>query len=303
MAMDELEQSIHMYLSTNPNSSAKAIAHAIGETTTAVNGCLYRNSKIGSLFISFGESPPQWSCIEVADEDPSVNLEAGGQDTFNMTNLHFFENRIKTIRTHFRHSNTGYKNRGQISGDASVDDVATYAPLGVAHANELQLTLEDLKKFISSELHVLEIGCGMALSRAVFKDDGLPINSFHGYDINEQMLWYANRIVGGAYFYDELDAVPEITGNGLVLVNHVFGQDTVAVSDISMWVKNIARVFPNGCIFLSIEPERYAPSNQGFGVFKEELRKSRIRHRVNSEYTIPSQHTGRKMVRNWSLNV
>ena len=112
MAMDELEQNIHMYLSTNPNSSAKAIAHAIGETTTAVNGCLYRNSKIGSLFISFGESPPQWSCIEVADEDPGVNLEAGGQDTFNMTNLHFFENRIKTIRTHFRHSNTGYLSLG-----------------------------------------------------------------------------------------------------------------------------------------------------------------------------------------------
>lgn len=301
--MNELERKIHAYLLISPNSSAKSIASAIEETVPIVNSCLYGNSKKGTLFKSIGDTPPHWSCLESDPVSSSINLKVDGQSAFNMTHLHFFENRIKTIRSHFRHSNTGYENRGQISPEASIDDVATYAPLGIAHANELQQTLEDLKKFAPSELHVLEIGCGMALSRAVFQDDGLPIGSFHGYDINEQMLWYAKRIVEGAYFYDELDRVPEIKGNGLLLVNHVFGQATVAASDISMWVENISRVFPNGCLFLSIEPERYAPSNQGFGVFREELKKSRIRFRVNSEYTIPSQHTGRKMVRNWSLGV
>jgi hypothetical protein len=301
--MNELEQRIHAFLLVSPNSNAKLIARAIGEDVSTVNRCLYENSKKGTFFKSVGDTPPHWNCLEPDAGSVSINMQVDGQDTFNMTNLHFFENRIKTIRSHFRHSNTGYGNRGQISPDASVDDVATYAPLGIAHANELQQTLEDLKKFVPNELHVLEIGCGMALSRAVFKDGDLSISSFHGYDINEQMLWYAKRIVEGGYFYDELDRVPEIKGDGLLLLNHVFGQDTVAASHISTWVRNISRVFPNGCLFLSIEPERYAPSNQGFGVFREELRKSKIRFRVNSEYTIPSQHKGRKMVRNWSLSV
>ena len=158
--MNELEQRIHAFLLVSPNSNAKLIARAIGEDVSTVNRCLYENSKKGTFFKSVGDTPPHWNCLEPDADSSSINMQVDGQDTFNMTNLHFFENRIKTIRTYFRHSNTGYKNRGQISPDASVDDVATYAPLGVAHANELQQTLEDLKKFISSELHVLEIGCG-----------------------------------------------------------------------------------------------------------------------------------------------
>ena len=72
--------------------------------------------------------------------------------------LHFYESRVKTITATFRQELTGYGNRGQISADAELDEVLTYATLGVAHAHELRQVWQNMRDILPKAINVLDIG-------------------------------------------------------------------------------------------------------------------------------------------------
>ena len=62
--MSDLEKRIFEFLTSNPESSGRAIGRAIGVDKSEVNSCLYRNEKSKILFKKKGLTPPLWSCIQ-----------------------------------------------------------------------------------------------------------------------------------------------------------------------------------------------------------------------------------------------
>jgi hypothetical protein len=219
-----------------------------------------------------------------------------------MNNLNFFENRIKTIKAHFQHEFTGYQNRGQIAKDSDVNEASTYGPLGVAHAKELSQTLDQLKSCLPDSFHVIDIGCGYALSRAVLKDSSFEVKSYHGFDANESMLWFAQQIDGDGKFVNSLDQIPIFHDHVLVIINHVFGQESVAQSDLIAWVDKLVANCKTGFTLLSIEICGFPPATRNFSYFRKQLSFKKVRIQNELEYLIKGQHKSEKVIRQWSVH-
>jgi SAM-dependent methyltransferase len=218
-----------------------------------------------------------------------------------MNNLHYFENRMKTIKAHFQHDFTGYQNRGQITKESNVHEASTYGPLGVAHAKELSQTVEKLRACIPNNIHILDIGCGYALSRAVLKDSGIFYKSYRGFDTNESMLWFAKQIDKDGEFLGSLDQLPIFNEHVLVIINHVFGQDSVSLSDLTDWVTALTGSCKDGFTLLSIEIDGYAPAMRNFTQFRKILDSTKFGVRNEIEYRIKGQHKNEKVIRQWKF--
>ena len=218
-----------------------------------------------------------------------------------MNNLHFFENRIKTIKAHFQHEFTGYQNRGQIAKDSDIHEASTYGPLGIAHAKEFQQTVDKLKPNIPSTIHVIDIGCGYALSRAVLKDSGINYKSYYGFDPNESMLWFAKQIEGDGKFSSNLDQLPLFREHVLVIINHVFGQESVSHADMSSWVSNLKRSCNAGFTLMSVEIDGYSPAARNFNLFRKLVTTMNLTIHNEVEYRIQGQHKNNKIIRQWNI--
>ena len=218
-----------------------------------------------------------------------------------MNNLHFFENRIKTIKAHFQHEFTGYQNRGQIAKESNIHEASTYGPLGIAHAKEFQQTIDKLKPNIPSTIHVIDIGCGYALSRAVLKDSGVSYKSYYGFDPNESMLWFAKQIDGEGKFFSSLDQLPVFRDHVLVIINHVFGQDSVSQADMCSWVSNLKRSCHAGFTLMSIEIDGFLPAARNFTLFRKFVKSMNLCVQNEVEYRIQGQHKNNKIIRQWNL--
>ena len=218
-----------------------------------------------------------------------------------MSEMSFYRNRAETIRTFHGFSNTGYNNRGQISPDDDRDVVATYAQLGFAHARELEAALDELDLLNNQRsIDVLDIGCGLGITRAVLKDRGLKLKSYAGIDANEEMLWMAQQIDSFGDFWTDFSTVGQKSGTVFVLFNHVLGQDSVSHVQIKDWVTQLKKICLSEVRVLSIEPARFQPSKQGRATLERALSAIGFRALQKTERVIPGEFKDQKSIVSWT---
>ena len=173
--------------------------------------------------------------------------------------------------------------------------------MGIAHAKEFQQTVDKLKPNIPSTIHVIDIGCGYALSRAVLKDSGINYKSYYGFDPNESMLWFAKQIEGDGKFSSNLDQLPLFREHVLVIINHVFGQESVSHADMSSWVSNLKRSCNAGFTLMSVEIDGYLPAARNFNLFRKLVSTMNLTIHNEVEYRIQGQHKNNKIIRQWNI--
>jgi SAM-dependent methyltransferase len=161
--------------------------------------------------------------------------------------------------------------------------------------------MDKLKGDLPSTVHVIDIGCGYALSRAVLKDSGISYKSYYGFDPNESMLWFAKQIEGDGKFFSDLDQLPLFKEHVLVIINHVFGQESVSHADMTSWVSNLKRSCNAGFTLMSVEIDGYLPAARNFTLFKKLVTTMNLTIHNEVEYRIQGQHKNNKIIRQWNI--
>ena len=215
--------------------------------------------------------------------------------------LHFYESRVKTITATFRQELTGYGNRGQISADADLDEVLTYATLGVAHAHELRQVWQNMLDVLPKAINVLDIGCGCAFTPAVLFDENVTVHSYQGFDHSDAMVWIGSRLNLEHKLVCDIDEIDKISNPILVVLNHVFGQESVTEKDFDLWIAALHRVAGSGFDLLSLEILNFAPCIEKRSQFKKLLVKSGWSVDVVKSIQIPGMHTSLKTAELWRV--
>ncbi|NBO56910.1 MAG: class I SAM-dependent methyltransferase [Actinobacteria bacterium] len=214
---------------------------------------------------------------------------------FNFSKLHFYESRVKTIKSFHGTAHTGFRNRGQIAPSDDRNVIGTYSELGFMHARELTDALGDTSAFQEiPEINVIDIGCGYGITRAVLTDLKIPFGTYVGMDSNSEMIWFAQEIEDQGMFIDDLSECDEFESPVLVTINHVLGQNTVSKRDIETWVLHLKRICKSGLIVLNIEPEGYGPSTAGRVELDRLLKRAKFPHLTFREWRIEGQVRGNK---------
>lgn len=216
--------------------------------------------------------------------------------------IKFYESRLGTIKAHYGLKNTGYDNRGQISQDASESDAATFSDLGVKHALELQDAWRLMRTEFPETFHLLDIGCGLAITPAVFKDESVKLRSYHGYDYSQAMLSIALKLNPELTFVDQFSKINKLGSPTLVLLNHVLGQNGVDDSVLKVWADNFHRVLPYEFHMLSIEILDFQPSNNRREIFQKLLNASKFSVDVVQRLKTPGQHSSLKDTQHWRIS-
>ena len=326
--MDELAKKISAYLQRYPNSNARDICKEVGADKSAINSCLYSN--IETHFLKEGLTPPLWRNVrdlyEIDPEEKEVltfddsapegefeDEEVSGAKSLLKSEkrkveirgpeLDFCIARLDTIKAHFGHTYTGYQARGQVSSDATQDEVMTYANLGVHHAYELQEAWKLMSTKLPKSCHILDIGCGTGLTPAALNDVGVKVQSYQGYDHSESMIWIASRLNPDANMVFDFGEVCEIKCDGMIIINHVFGQDGVVESDLRMWSSEIQRIMPKEVFdLLSIEiPNLPKPAQERRDRFKKFCESQGFQVRLVQEMETPGRHKFPKITQHWQL--
>ena len=218
-----------------------------------------------------------------------------------LKSLHFYESRIKTIAATFLQESTGYGNRGQISADAELDEVLTYANLGVAHAHELRQAWQKMLDVLPKATNVLDIGCGCALTPAVLFDENVIVQSYQGFDHSPSMIWIGSRLNLEHNLVCDIDQIDKINSPVLVVLNHVFGQESVTAEDFDVWIDALLRVAGGGFHLLSLEILKYPPCIEKRNQFKKLLAKSRWSVSVVKSIQISGMHNSPKTAELWRV--
>ena len=221
---------------------------------------------------------------------------------FNVSQLHFYESRVKTIKSFHGTAHTGFRNRGQIAPNDDRNVIGTYSELGFMHARELTDALGDTSTFKEiPEINVIDIGCGLGLTRAVLADLEISFCTYVGMDSNSEMMRFAQEIEDQGLFIHDLSECDEFESPVLVIINHVLGQNTVSNRDIETWVLHLKRICKSGLIVLSIEPEGYGPSTAGRVELDRLLKRAKFPHLNFSEWRIEGQvRPNKKAVARWA---
>jgi len=169
------------------------------------------------------------------------------------TELSFYEQRLKTVHAHYRPDFTGYGNRGQITHEASFNEAMTYSGQAVKHATEFRDAWQTFQQTLPKSAHFIDLGCGIGMTPAILKDEGVEVLSYQGFDHNEHMVFIAQRLNLEANIQTDLRELNAIDGECVVLMNHVFGQEDVNENVLNTWCEQLERIASAGFTFISIE--------------------------------------------------
>lgn len=153
----------------------------------------------------------------------------------------------------------------QVASDVSYREAFDYAcHYGLKHADELRDALGLVQSFFAKDVHLLDIGCGAALSAKIVMEFGIRIRSYTGVDHAPAQVWLARLVNLGSNFTTSLEVLPMLREPGLVIMNHICAQKNVGDDDLENWARNLNRIFPDGFDVLSIEPQMNIPKQDRF---------------------------------------
>jgi hypothetical protein len=87
----------------------------------------------------------------------------------------------------------------------------------------------------------------------------------------------------------------------LVIINHVFGQESVSHADMTSWVSNLKRSCNAGFTLMSVEIDGYLPAARNFTLFKKLVTTMNLTIHNEVEYRIQGQHKNNKIIRQWNI--
>jgi SAM-dependent methyltransferase len=164
--------------------------------------------------------------------------------------------RFQRIKSEQQLGNDGSTDRGQISADSSFEKVVNYNLIyGFEHVFELRDAINKWKQHLDASPHLLDLGCGIGLTDLVLRTCGFETLSYIGVDHNPEMLKLALQLNLGSTFTNEIRSVPRRRGRGLLVINHLFGQNELTAKDISDFAFYSARVFDQHLSVLNVEPK------------------------------------------------
>lgn len=177
----------------------------------------------------------------------------------------------------------------------------TYATLGVAHAHELRQVWQNMLDVLPKAINVLDIGCGCAFTPAVLFDENVTVHSYQGFDHSDAMVWIGSRLNLEHKLVCDIDEIDKISNPILVVLNHVFGQESVTDKDFDLWIAALHRVAGSGFDLLSLEILNFAPCIEKRSQFKKLLVKSGWSVDVVKSIQIPGMHTSLKTAELWRV--
>lgn len=150
---------------------------------------------------------------------------------------------------------SGIAPRFQVPSDVGHREAFDYAlKYGIKHSIELQDALAQVGSVLGKDVHVLDIGCGAAMSENVLAAAGINVRSYSGIDHAPAQVWLARAVNPGRNFTTDLSVIPMMREATLVVMNHICAQENVDESDMKNWALDLHRIIPNGFDLLSIEP-------------------------------------------------
>ena len=109
------------------------------------------------------------------------------------------------------------------------------------------------------------------------------------------------QIEGDGKFSSNLDQLPLFREHVLVIINHVFGQESVSHADMSSWVSNLKRSCNAGFTLMSVEIDGYLPAARNFNLFRKLVTTMNLTIHNEVEYRIQGQHKNNKIIRQWNI--
>jgi hypothetical protein len=162
---------------------------------------------------------------------------------------------LQKIELDYEIEKTGMAPRFQLPPDVGHSEAFEYAlKYGVKHAIELQDALVQVGSVLQKDVHVLDIGCGAAMTENIVAAAGINVRSYSGIDHAPAQVWLARVVNPGRNFTTDLSVIPMIREPALVVMNHICAQENVDDSDMKNWAQDLHRIIPNGFDLLSIEP-------------------------------------------------
>lgn len=172
---------------------------------------------------------------------------------------------LERIEQEFEFDEPSGSPRFQLPQDVGHREVLDYAnKYGIKHAIELRDALAVCKGVFKESIHLIDIGCGPALTAEVVREAGITVRSYFGIDHSPAQVWLARQINPQANFTTDLAVVPMIREPALVVMNHICAQENVSEEHLSRWVQDLVRIIPNGFHVLSIEPLMNTPKQDRF---------------------------------------
>ena len=173
--------------------------------------------------------------------------------------------RLKQIEEEFNFDESDGAPRFQLPADVTYRESFDYAlKYGIKHAIELKDALGAVSTHLERNVHVLDIGCGAALTASVVREAGISVKSYCGVDHAPAQVWLARLLNPGSNFMTDLAVVPMIREPALVVMNHICAQENVTEIDLHNWAKQLSRIIPNGFDLVSIEPSMKIPKQEHF---------------------------------------
>ena len=164
--------------------------------------------------------------------------------------------KIQQIKNNQKLGNDGLSDRGQVFAESSFEKVINYTlKYGLNHALELRDAISEWKNLIIGEPHLLDLGCGIGLSDLVLRCCGVETSSYAGVDHNPEMLKLALQFNLGSTFTKEIRTVQRNREDGILIINHLFGQGEVTKKNLSEFTYYISRIFTKRFTVLNIEPQ------------------------------------------------
>lgn len=163
--------------------------------------------------------------------------------------------RFTNLKSKLELGSDGSDDRGQIHSNSNFEKVINYNLLyGFKHVFELRDAINNWKQHIDGSPHLLDLGCGIGLADLVLRTCGFETSSYIGVDHNPEMLKLALQLNLGSTFTKEIRSVARHRGRGLLIINHLFGQDELTRTNISDFAYYSARIFDEHLSVLNVEP-------------------------------------------------
>ncbi len=162
---------------------------------------------------------------------------------------------LKQIEVDYELDKSGIAPRFQVPANVGYSEAFHYAlKYGIKHSIELQDALAMVGFVLGRDVHVLDIGCGAAMSEKVLVEAGINVRSYSGIDHAPAQVWLARAVNPGRNFTTDLSVIPMMNEPTLVVMNHICAQENVDDIDMKNWAVDLHRIIPNGFDLLSIEP-------------------------------------------------
>jgi len=164
--------------------------------------------------------------------------------------------RLEKLKSELKLGNDGGRAlRGQVAATSSLEQVINYnLDYGLGHAFELKDAILHWAQNFSDSCHLLDLGCGIGLADIVLRICGIETLSYAGVDHNQEMLKIALMINPGSSFTREMRSLERRRGSGLVIINHLFGQNELSNKNISDFCFHLSKIFNNEVMILNVEP-------------------------------------------------